>query len=919
VALSIGSRIGPFEITGALGVGGMGEVYRAVDANLGRSVAVKVLPDAFALDPERLARFEREAKTLASLNHSNIAQVFGLERGGSDSKVRALVMELVEGPTLADRIAKGPISLDEAVPIAIQIAEALESAHDQGIIHRDLKPANVKVRDDGTVKVLDFGLAKAMAPAGEAVSGTLANSPTITSAGMTQAGVILGTAAYMSPEQAKGRAVNQRADIWAFGCVLFEMLTGTRAFAGEDISDVLVAIIRDDPSWQALPASTPLHVRNLLRRCLQKDVKKRLPHIGVARLELAEGGDGTVPSVPQTRAGNVMRERVAWALAATAVVAAILLALRPAAPQVTSSNVVTFEIKAEDGQRFIATNGAPRFAVSPDGTAVVYQVAHIGKGSQLWLRRLDSPSSRPIPNTEAGEDGDGTQQPFWSPDGRYVGFFDGAAQKLKKVDLQSGLVQVLADLPRNQYAGSWNDGGVIIAATVATNGVQRVSAAGGQTTQVTTLSKATGEISHLWPEFLPDGRHFVYLSTRVEDPVKPTGKSLTAIFIASLDGGAPKFLVDSPLMARFAPPDQMLYVRDGSLVTQRLDLGRLELVGEPRLVASGVQGTLSGRAALSVSRTGVLVYTPAGAAGERFDAIWVDRAGREIAALHPLLGVSAGLRLSPDGTHLAFTRGSVAAGARPTELWIYEPLRQVETRLAREVGVSAPVFSPDGLSVAFLRETATGPSIHTMPISGATAGELLLNAPLGNVSVPNDWSPDGRWLAYTEGVQTNNLSSLWFLPLAGDRKPTQFPGLTNEAGASVSPDGRWLISSTVGIGRRQVFIRTFPDVTVGRWPVSPLGASHARWRRDGREIFFLNNGRLWAVPVAAGPRFQAGEAIPLFDLPSNQLLSPTFPYDVTPDGQRFIVLRERGAAVLPALTVLVNWPASLPAPLAATP
>ncbi|MDP3717936.1 MAG: protein kinase [Acidobacteriota bacterium] len=918
MALTVGSRIGPFEITGALGVGGMGEVYRAVDANLGRSVAIKVLPDAFAQDPERLARFEREAKTLASLNHSNIAQVFGLEKGGTDLRMRALVMELVEGPTLADRIAKGPIPLDEAVPIAIQIAEALESAHDQGIVHRDLKPANVKVRDDGTVKVLDFGLAKAMGPSSEMQSGALANSPTITSAGMTQAGVVLGTAAYMSPEQAKGRAVNQRADIWAFGCVLFEMLTGTRAFGGEDISDVLVAIIRDEPAWQALPASTPPHIRNLLRRCLQKDVKKRIPHIGVARLELAGGADATtVPSIPPARAGAVMRERVAWALAGTAVVAAIAFALRPAATQVASSNVVSFEITAADGQRLIATNGAPRFSVSPDGTMVVYQVADVGKDSQLWLRRLDSPNSRPIPNTEAGGDGDGTQQPFWSPDGRYIGFFDGAAQKLKKIELQSGVVQVLADVPRNQYGGSWNDDGVIIAATVATNGVQRVSAAGGATTQVTTLNKVTGETSHLWPEFLPDGRHFVYLSTRVEDPAKPSGRSLTAIFIATLDGGTPKFLVDSPLMARFAPPDQMLYVREGALVAQRLDLGRLELVGEPRLVASGVQGTLAGRAALSVSKTGVLVYTAAGTSGERFDATWVDRAGREIAGWPPLRGVSAGLRLSPDGTHLAFTRGSSATGTRPTELWIYEPLRRVETRLAREVGVSAPVFSPDGLSVAFLRETATGSSIHTMPISGATTGEVLLNSRLGSVTVPTDWSPDGRWLAYSENMRTSNVPSFWFLPLAGDRKPTQFPGLTDVAHASVSPDGRRLLYSTTGVGR-QVFVQTFPDVTVGRWPVSPLGASHARWRRDGREIFFLNNGRLWAVPVAAGPRFQAGEATPLFDFANSQL-GPISPYDVSPDGQRIVVLRERGAAVSPALTVLVNWPASLQAPPAATP
>ena len=821
MSLTTGSRIGPYEISAQIGVGGMGEVYRAVDANLGRAVAIKVLPEAMAHDAERMARFEREAKTLASLNHPNIAQVFGLERSGpAGAQIQALVMELVEGPTLADRIAAGPIPLDEAVPIAIQIAEALESAHDLGIVHRDLKPANVKVRVDGTVKVLDFGLAKAMDWAGEAGGANLANSPTIASPAMTQAGIILGTAAYMSPEQAKGRSVDRRADVWAFGCVLFEMLSGTRAFAGEDISDVLVSVMRDEPAWLKLPPSTPAHITSLLKRCLQKDPKKRLPHIGVARLDLVEEGP---PAVERTALASSPRrrvaERTAFALVGAAIVAAIWLGLRPTTPVVAPAREFRFEIAAPLGGMLSGAGGVPRFAVSPDGTAVVYQASAAGELARLWLRRLDSTESRPLERSVTGYTGGdrSAQQPFWSPDGRRIAYFDEELRKLKTLDLQTGETQSLGDVPGNQMSGSWS-ADVILLSSAATNGVQRISANGGAVTQVTQVA---GDEIHVWPDFLADGKHFVYFSASPNN---------SGIYVASIDGGEPKRLVGSTGMGRFAPPNQLLYVRGDALVTQTLDLDRLELTGEPVVVSDAIMRTPAGRVAVSASRDGTLVFAAGGFAADVSEMVWMDRTGRVDATVPPIPFSGSGLRLSPDGKTLSYLR----ATGTSVEIWLYDIVRQIPTRLSSD-GItldSSPAFSADGRQVLFRRKLADGvTTIYQQPVSGASPGGVILKTDQSDFALPHEVSSDGRFLLYSATRRLRR--GLWLYPLAATAAPTPYleTGGTQSGPGALSPDGHFL-AHVAGQGTaQQVFVQTFPDPSLGRWPLSGPGAGFPRWPR----------------------------------------------------------------------------------------
>jgi len=893
-----GSRLGPYEVTGLLGVGGMGEVYRARDTKLNRDVALKVLPDSFANDPDRLARFTREAQTLAALNHPNIAHIHGLEESGA---VRALVMELVEGEDLSERIARGAIPIDEALPIAKQIAEALEAAHEQGIIHRDLKPANIKVRADGTVKVLDFGLAKALVqdpktsgPQDRKTSGPQdpANSPTITTPAMTQAGMILGTAAYMAPEQARGKAVDKRADIWAFGVVLFEMLTGTRLFKGEEISDVLAAVLRQDVNWAALPAPTPLRLRRLLERCLDRDPKMRLRDIGEARVEIdktiAGAFDTAAPQATTSGAtATAPRGRLAWiALAVVATVTAAAMAvptlryLRQTPPP--EPPVMRFTIAPPDG---VTLTSAPM--ISPDGTRVVF-----AGGGALYLRPLEALAAQRLPATE------GASWPFWSPDSQSIGFFAGG--KLKKIDVAGGPAVTVCDAP-NGRGGAWSRTGVIVFAPDGPGGLQQVSAAGGTPAPATVLDPATKASSHRWPQFLPDGEHFLYFSLA---PVN-VGSGANGVFVTSLGSTTSTSLVSTDNWAAYAPPGALLFVRGTTLMRQPFDPAGLRLTGDPAPVAEDVAQFVSNAAGFSVSHAGALVYTTGQAATNR-RLVWVDRRG----AVTPLAlapGVYDSPALSPDGRQIVL----VVRDTTGAHLWVYDSARgTLGKRTFDGLADSLPIWTRDGtfLTFANARAGSPGPLLRVRADGSGPAEPLVTEAQLPGPKVATSWSPDGRLLAIQSGpdVVVRDAEGV-FHPTLATR--------ANEREARFAPDGRWFSYRSDETGRFEVYVQSYPPGR-GKWQISTDGGGQGMWAPTGRELFYKNNNRMMAVDVELGAAFKAGTPRVLFEMPLPDR-APGDPdrFGVSPDAQRFLVLTtaegEKGAAAAPPMTVVLNYAQAL--------
>ena len=887
MALTLGTRLGPYEILSAIGAGGMGEVYKARDTKLDRDVAIKILPEAFAADAERVARFQREAKTLAALNHPNIAQIFGLEQAGD---VHALAMELVAGDDLSQRIARGAIALDEALPIARQIAEALEAAHEHGIIHRDLKPANIKVRPDGTVKVLDFGLAKALDPA---PTSDLSQSPTM-SVAATRAGVILGTAAYMSPEQARGKAVDRRSDIWAFGCVLYEMLTGKRAFKGEDVSDTLAFVITKEPDWAALPPNTPPALRGLLRRCMEKDPKERLHDVADARIEIKDAL--TAPDAEVTRAVATpprRRERIAWVLVAMAVVAIGALAipatlsLRRAVPEpvVTRLDIVT-----------PPTSDAFSFALSPDGRQLVF-VASGEKRSQLWLRPLDQVRAQPLVGTE------GANYPFWAPDGHAVGFF--ADGKLKRIDLTGGVLQVLADAPFPR-GGTWNPDGVIVFGPSAADPLVRVAATGGTVAPVTRL--AAGQGSHRWPQFLPDGRRFLFLMV--------TGQPQThGVYVGSLDGGEPTRVMPAETAAAYAAPGYLLLVSQGVLSAYPFDAARATVAGEPMPVAQEV-GTDDGvfHSAFSVSAQGVLAHRAG--AGARRQLVWIDRTGKMLGGIgSPDESAHQSPELAPDGQRVALNRtvqGNI-------DVWLIDVGRGVPSRFTFDVAIDvSPVWSPDGRRVVF-RSTRKGISdLFEKPASGTADEQPLLVT--SQAKSPLDWSRDGRFLLFSM-QDSKTATDLWVLPLMGERKPfAVLQSSFDEMEGQFSPDGRWLAYASNESGHYEIYVRTFPEAG-GKWQISVTGGVQPRWRRDGHELFYVAPDTwLMAVPIRLAPdthTLDAGTPVPLFptrlatggNIATAGFLART-QYAVAADG-RFLINIAVDDVVTSPITVVLNWTAGL--------
>ena len=701
MALAPGSRLGVYEVRELIGAGGMGEVYRGHDIKLNRSVALKILPDTFARDPDRIGRFRREAQVLASLNHPNIGSIFGFEE--SDG-IHALVLELVEGPTLADRIADGQLSLDEAMPIARQIAEALAAAHSQGIVHRDLKPANIKCRPDGTVKVLDFGLAKAVI--GDMASASVTLSPTMTSPALTQLGIILGTAAYMSPEQARGKPADKRSDIWAFGAVLYEMVTGKPAFAGDDVSYTLANILKTEPDWNALPAGTPSTIVRALRRCLEKDPNRRTHDISDARLDLEEKDHSVAATLVSTKPRLLTVERVAWVLLAASLAGVLAyIELRTTPPPA----VVRSQIEPPEEGSFGSTSGIGRAdgtsgaMLSPDGTRLAFMATDKNGRSEIWLRRFDSFTSQPLSGT-----GD-VLMPFWSPDSRSIGFF--AAGKLKRIDTTDGSIETITDVAGVPRGASWGSRDVIVFSVGTPQILARVSARGGEVTPIVMPGDAFGR----WPSFLPDGRHFLYVG-RLRSEVDMIG-----VLVGSIEPGfEPRSVVASDSNAAFAAPGVLLFMRGERLMQQRFDPDRLEVSGDATPVVEDVfYNPGVGRADFTVSNGGVLAFRSSSNRGNQF--AWFDRAGKLLETVGPP-GNYRTPDLSPDGQRLAY--GDV----NQRDVWIFDLARQTSSRFTNGPGAeTSPVWFPDGTKIAYRTDQR---GMFEKDVTGTGAERVLLAQPV---------------------------------------------------------------------------------------------------------------------------------------------------------------------------------------------
>jgi Tol biopolymer transport system component len=860
--LSIGTRVGPYRITGPLGSGGMGEVYRARDSRLNRDVAIKTLPAAFFDDANRLGRLQREARVLASLNHPNIASIYGLEE---ERGVRALVMELVEGPTLAERIAAGPIPLDEALDIARQIANALEAAHEKGIIHRDLKPANIKLTADGKVKVLDFGLAKAFES--ESTGGNPENSPTLTLES-TRTGMILGTAAYMSPEQARGKAVDKRADIWAFGVVLYEMLTGRMAFAGETVSDTLAAVLRADVDWKRLPAGVPPKVRLLLQRCLERDLKKRLRDIGDAWMELDAPEEPSVAPVARTRKWWLF---CAAALAIGAIAGAGWVLWRtPPAPR----PVVRWSYAQKDLFYYPS--------LSRDGARLVY-AEEKGNIFRLMIRMMDQTDSHPIPGT------DGANYGVFSPDGQWVAFlsFDG---KLRKIPVTGGVPITLAE--KMTTAFDWGDNGEIVFGSEA--GLMKMSASGGPAQALTTLDSKKGESRHHWPHFLAGGQALVF-----------TIDAGASQQVAALDLKTRTYhtLVNDASNGAYVPTGHLVYLRGTTLFAAPFNARRMELTGHDAPVIENVASLGDRSAEYSFSDSGQLVYMKGtkgtNAAGETILG-WANRNGVVEPFSTPELWATG--RLSPDGRRVA--NGIYGATGADGDIWIYDVERRTRTRLTFEGSNRNPIWTRDGLRVTFGATIAGKNGIHSAPVDGSGKTELLLATE--NTVRPTSWAPDGKMLVCAI-LGTDKAFHLWVLPVESGATPGKPYRLHDTAFSEdegqVSPDGHWLAYSSAESGAPEIYVQPFPGPG-GKERISTDGGLSPRWSKNGRELFYWDSGytKLMSVVVQATPLFHAGIPKQLFAMVGGTT------FDVAPDGKRFLVeqsfLAETGAVTM---EVVVNW------------
>jgi Tol biopolymer transport system component len=896
----IGKTLGHYQITNQIGRGGMGEVFQAKDQKLGRNVAIKVLPDEFARDSDRVARFQREAKVLASLNHPNIAAIYGLEESGGTN---FLVLELVEGETLAERLKRGPIPVEESLKLALQIAEALEGAHGKGVIHRDLKPSNIKVSPDGKVKVLDFGLAKVYA--GEQGEMNLANSPTLSDVA-TQKGVILGTAAYMSPEQARGKAVDKRADIWAFGCLLYEMLTGQAAFQGEDVTEILAAVVKGGANLDLLPANLHFRVREVITRCLQKDLKSRYPGITDARYEidqaLADPSGVLVQPVATVEPRRKLRTILPWAVV-TLILGLIIAGvavwkLKPPEPR----QVMRFEYELPEGRQLGTGTGMP-LAVSPDGKQFVYSTP---KG--LYVRAVDELTAKIIAGTEGN-----AQSPFYSPDGKWIGYLSATDKQLKKISINGGAPVALCSVSQ-MVGASWGTDNTIVYGQLP-DSIMRVSANGGTPESVVKAKLGPA----VYPQILPDGKSVMYTSasrttaTGANSPLQPK------IMLQSLKTGEVKELFEG-IMAQYLPTRHIIYrlLNSRNIFAVPFDLDKREVTGSPVAVMENVS-------AGAVSDSGTAVYinitapqTTTNAPTPQRTLVWVDRQGKE-EAIHMPPDYYLFPKLSPDGKRVALTKriGSIAN----QQIWIWDLVR--ETMMPLTTGKSPshkPIWTQDGKRIVFIKSVQdSGFGIYWKAADGTDEDQMLASNPRPTTMLdPWSWSSDGKTLAIGELDFTSNPihGDIGTLSMEGDHTiKLLLHAEYNQVHPNISPDGKYMAYFSGESGKSEIYVRPFPDVNKGKWPISNGGGESPLWSPDGKELFYRNGGAVMAVPIDTKSTFTVGKPRVLFQGPYVTGYDDSPAWDISPDGKRFLMIKQpaqQPAASAPAvprqkINIVVNW------------
>ena len=899
MALKPGTTLGPYQVTAKIGEGGMGEVWQARDTKLDRDVALKVLPEAFTSDPDRLARFEREAKVLASLNHPNIGSIYGLEEAEG---VKALVLELVEGPTLADRIKQGPIPLDEALPIAKQIAEALEAAHEQGVIHRDLKPANIKVKDDGTVKVLDFGLAKAFQP--DASDPSLSMSPTISlTAAATQMGMVIGTAAYMAPEQASGKTVDKRADVWAFGVVLFEMLTGTRPFVGDDVSKTLARVIDREPDWAALPDTVPPVLNTFLRRCLQKNPKKRIRDIGDVSLAMEGAFEIPIHAPPEQPAAPPLRVWQRPVGGVSIVVLAVLvtgLAIWGVArPDGVPANITRLVVPQSDTATFGFEGPYRDLAISADGTQMAFSGRAQNGGAQLYVRRLDRFVSVPLVGSDGG------RGPFFSPDGEWVGFVGAAGRALRKVSILGGPPVTLAGLPGRIIGASWGSADQIIVGTRG-GGLLRVSGGGGEPENLTTLDADVGEVGHIWPAVIPGRRAVLFVTTMGRASL--TNRQLAVV---ALDTGEVTRLGLNGVNPRYVPTGHIVYgVMDGSVRAVPFDLDSLEVTGTPVPILEDVVVKTSGAANFGVSDQGTLVY----ASGTRQPTDRTLALVGHDGVVEPLEVPPAAYlspRASPDGGKLV-VQTSEGEGS---VLWVYDLSGATQIRQLTLEGLSQrPVWSPDSQRITFASDRDGAMSLYEVPADGSGVPERLTTAEAGTAHWPGSWSRDSQTLLFN--VRNGPALELWTLSASG-REARRLPDTPDRVylGPELSPDGGWFAyGQGPGALALDVYVEPFPPTGAKR-RISQDGGYWPLWSPGGDRLFYRPRAglatALRSVDVITNPEFAFTneQLLPI----EGFVVVPNFRnYDLMPDGERFVMVfpaegADDGESVPPRINVVLNW------------